>query len=653
MLYEPYRCYTSRIDVRDGTVVNIYIFAFSEMEPVDEDWLEHANAEEKELMDKKSEMKHVDENWISLLEQAKAEEKELRNKRRWLLGLPTSEDEDKEGDEEGDGDEDEDEDVKGSSIEIKRHPIPESLLREDDVSYEIIKSLVEKEACNSKNMYHISEDEIQLVHSPRDVRGILHLIKDMTNQGLDRFGEALTGGSVKFEKTRWKMTQTIKGCLLSSLNKRRKIKLSESQSAVLKNPHNYRWSSESRFIPADSDSYRAAVYKILGALEALPTQTLSAMHRKIKGIKGYMPRLIPPKKSGWGRDTLIKHLRKKSLKLLSKLKEGDSLQEPLAKAMDVAGLHLKLIQGCEFATNFVIQPSPDTNALQNEIAKCIKLLDQRVELRVLKDIQQALNAAGEKIADRSLRALVRNLLTEYLCECSDMEVVPERLHQVLAIMRKSCKAPLPHPPEKMKIEEDVESILSVSASMKQLVWDLIPPSEDEKLDQGFADAYMEDLEDSYEEEEDDDDDDDDVSMPSASTGKSKVKLSQCMHLMRHHLVTVKITQQEEGHPVIFDDERSMCKNNRYLAVQAATDEASVVAYRLIDHILNDYAQIQQASDKSSLGVEEGNIKQKKRKAARDEPQEEEDDGSGSFVLKAVEELLPSFAKKCEGLKKLK
>ncbi|KAI3695628.1 hypothetical protein L1987_78627 [Smallanthus sonchifolius] len=625
------------------------LFAFSEMEPVDEDWLEHVNAEEKELMDKRSEMKHVDEDWISLLEQANAEEKELRNKRRWLLGLSTSEDGDGDGDEYEDGDGDED--VKGSSIEIKRHPIPESLLREDDVSYEIIKSLVEKEACNSKNMYHIREDEMQLVHSPRDVRGVLHLIKDMTNQGLDRFAEALTGGSVKFEKTRWKMTQTIKGRLLSSsLKKRRKIKLSENQSAVLKNLHNYRWSSESRFIPADSDSYRAAVYKILGALEALPTQTLSGMHRKIKGIKGYMPRLIPPKKSGWGRDTLIKHLRKKSLKLLSKLKEGDSLQEPLAKAMDVAGLHLKLIQGCEFATNFVIQPSPDTNALQNEIAKCIKLLDQRVELQVLKDIQQALNAAGEKIADRSLRALVRNLLTEYLCECSDMEVVPECLHQVLAIMRKSCKAPLPHP-EKMKIEEDVESILSVSASMKQLVWDLIPP-EDEKLDQGFADAYMEDLEDSHE-EEDDDDDDDDVNTPSASTGKRKVKLSQHMHLMRHHLVSVKNTQQQEGHPVMFDDERSMCKNNRYLAVQAATDEASVVAYRLIDHILNDYAQIQQASDKSSLGVEEGNSKQKKRKAATNEPQEEEDDGSGSLVLKAVEELLPSFAKKCEGLKKLK
>ncbi|KAJ0462686.1 hypothetical protein HanRHA438_Chr16g0789151 [Helianthus annuus] len=584
-------------------------------------------AQDNQLGEKKS----AEEDCKALLEQVNAQEKELRNKRRWLLGLTTFEDQ------EADDDDDTDEDVKTSNAEFeRRHPVPESLLREDDVSYEVIKSSLEKGICNDNNKYHISEDEMQLVNLPRDARGVLQLTKDMTNQGLDRFVEALTDGSVDFAKTRWKMTQMIKEHLSSSsLNKRQTLELSENQLAVLKNPHNYRWSSECRFVPADSDSLRAAVYKILGALEALPTQTLFAMHRKIKGIKHYMPQLIPVKKSGWGRDALIECLRKKSLKLLSKLNEGDSLPEPLAKAMDVAGLSFKLIQGCEFATNFVIQPSPETNALQNEIAKCLKLLDERVELRVLKDIQQALNASGENIADRSLRTLVRNVLTEFLCECGDMEIVPECLRHVLAIIKKSCKACVPHP-EKISIEEDVESILSVSASMKQLVWDLIPHSEDEKLDREFADAYMEDLDDSY----DDEDEDEDEDISSVSTGYSKCHFSHRMHLMRHHLVRVKIPQQE-GHT---DDRRrrSTCKNNQYLAVQAATDEASMVAYRLIDHILND-----------DSGAEEGNSMGKKRKATSEEEEDLEDDGSGSLVLKAVEELLPSFAKKCEGLKKSK
>ncbi|XP_076893879.1 uncharacterized protein LOC143546007 [Bidens hawaiensis] len=586
------------------------------------------------------------------------------NRRRWLLGLQASEDDDGDEDEDEDEDDgDEDEDVKGSNVDKRMSPIPESLLREDDISYEIIKSIVEKSVHSSKSRYHINEDEMQLVQTPKDVRGVLRLVKDMTSQGLAHFTEALIG-SADFAKTRWKMTQTIKQLLSSSMRKCSKIKLSENQSAVLNNPHNYRWSSGSRFIPADSSSYRAAVYKTLGVLKDLPTQTLLAMHRKLNGVKDYTPRLIPPKKSGWGRDALINHISKKALKLVSKQKEDEPLREPLAKAMDIAGLSLKMIQGCEFATNFVIQPSSHTNALQNEISKCIKLLDERVELHVLKDIQHALNAANENIADRSLKVLIRNLLIEYLCECSDMEIIPECLRQVLAIIKRSCKDHVPQDTDKTKVDEDIESVLSVSACMKQLVWDLTPPEEEKKLDREFADAYMEDLEDSYDDDDDDDDDEeedneDEGNILIASAGNKKVDLSQRMQLMRHHLVSVKMPQQQERRHVTFDGQKSVCKNSKYLTVQAATDEASVVAYRLIEHMLNDSEQIQEPKrlDESSVGIEEGRCKKKKRKATHEEDEEEEeeeDDGSGSLDLfKAVEELLPSIAKKCEGLQKLK
>lgn len=173
----------------------------------------------------------------------------------------------------------------------------------------------------------------------------------MTNQGLPRFAEALTGGSVKFEKTRWKMKQIIKE-YLSKVFSEQKNSLSENQSSILKNPRKYRWSNESRFIP-DSDSYHVAVHKVLNVLEDLPIQTLSAMLRKLNCKKdSYTPQLTP-KRSGRTRGKLMKELRKKCLKLLSKLNEGDSLQEPLAKSMEVASLDLKLIQGCRFVTNFI------------------------------------------------------------------------------------------------------------------------------------------------------------------------------------------------------------------------------------------------------------------------------------------------------------
>ncbi|GKB22645.1 hypothetical protein Tco_0862046, partial [Tanacetum coccineum] len=197
----------------------------------------------------------------------------------------------------------------GSSSKFQiQKPIPEYLLREDDVSCETIKSFVEKGvvACNTKTKYHIDQDEMHLIYSPRNVRGLFSLVDNMTNEGLFQFAEVLTGGSVKFEKTRWKIKQIIKGRLSEIFPEKKnihRINISEYHSSILKNPHNYRWSSQSRFIP-DSDSYHAAVHKILNVLEDLPTLALSAMHRKVKGNKDYTPQLIS-KKTGWNRDRLI------------------------------------------------------------------------------------------------------------------------------------------------------------------------------------------------------------------------------------------------------------------------------------------------------------------------------------------------------------
>ncbi|KAI3707499.1 hypothetical protein L6452_26081 [Arctium lappa] len=656
------------------------------------------------------------EDCKSLLEQVNLQEKELRHKRRWLIGLPTSRN-----------------DAEGSKFQTER-PLPEYLLREDDVSYETIKSFVEKlfEKCNSKNKRHILEDDMQLIRSPRDLLGLFSLVNDMTNQGLHHFAEVLTGGSIKFEKTRWKMKQIIKGCLSEEFSKQkntRHMNLPENRSLLLKNPHNFRWSSESRFIP-DSSSYHAAVHKILDVLEDLPTQTLSAMHRKLRGIKGYMPKLIP-KKSGWGRDALIKRLRKKCLGLLSKLSEGDSLQEPLAKAMEVAGLTLKLIQGCHYVTNFK-QISPEMNVLQNEIAMSIQLLDQRVKLSALTDIQGLLDPKA-KLPERTLRASIRNLLTEYLFECSDMDTVPQCLFEVLAITRKGSEAPYKHLAE-MEIDEEVECILSVSASIKQVLWDLIPEHE---LDIEFADAYMEDLE-----ESDGDDICEDIELEEhvqnnmshssnsdeeiGSTGEmeqanfNSAENSECMaeisltksyssafstrevpnpqhmHAMRCHLVSLRNMEQTDtnslaeinnqdstlpsptdrlfrssvggqefthiseknpelvssnfspGERRLMFDNQSMSKN-QYLAIQAASDEASVVAYRLIGCMLYDFAQTEgcelKSRDVSYLGVRSYDVKEKEQEAARKEPATHEKDGC-SLLIKAVEELIPSCSK-CE------
>uniref|UniRef100_A0A251T6C5 Uncharacterized protein n=1 Tax=Helianthus annuus TaxID=4232 RepID=A0A251T6C5_HELAN len=71
-------------------------------------------AQDNQLGEKKS----AEEDCKALLEQVNAQEKELRNKRRWLLGLTTFEDQEADDD----TDEDTDEDVKTSNAEFERFP---------------------------------------------------------------------------------------------------------------------------------------------------------------------------------------------------------------------------------------------------------------------------------------------------------------------------------------------------------------------------------------------------------------------------------------------------------------------------------------------------------------------------------------------------
>lgn len=614
-------------------------------------------------------MEFLYEDCKSLLEQVNRQQKELRHKRRLLIGLPTSQNEAGK--------------LKESKFQPER-PIPEYLLREDDVSYETISSFVKKivEEHESKNKYKILHNDMQLSHSPTDITTLLSLIDDMTNQGLFQFAKLLTNGSLKFEKTRWKMKQIIKEHL--SKNNTRQINLSNNHLLVLKNPQYFRWNPESRFIP-DSGSSHSAVHKILNILEDLPTQTLSAMHRKLRGIKDDIPKLTQ-KKTGWKRDMLIDHLREKCLKLLSKLSEGDLLQEQLAEAMEVAGLTLKLIQGHHYAINF-IQFSPEIIVLQNEIAMCIKILDQKVkiQLSLLKKIQNLLDPDA-KISERALRGQIMNFLMKYLFQCGDIDTIPQSLLKALAIIRKSVKGDY-------KIDEEVECILSVSSSMKQVLWDVIPEHD---FDLEFADVYMEDLEESDDDvicEDNEENTENNVSnfsnfneevgstmeieikpaefnsdsmvgtssMESPSLNSLKVANSTRYHLVNFRNVERMETDTDlglmENMDRVFDKDSCLERNlefgdegicgNSYLGVQGASDEVSMVAYRLIGCMLGDFARMEgcelNSGDLCYLGCGIDELKQKDCKGTKKKLNTHNEDEL-SIMIKAVEEIIPSFAK---------
>lgn len=420
----------------------------------------------------------VSEDFKGLMSQFTHQEDRLRIKRRWLAGLPITSKE------------------KRLIFDSKNKPnrtLSESLLREDDVFYERIKSFVER----GVNGYNEEKEQQALgknmlsLNLPNDIRYLSSLLDYMTNECLCSVADILTHGSVDFEKIRWKMIKVIKDYL------RKKIlspndDLFEKLSPLLKDPRSFR-RSPVKFLDSSSQSYQAVVLNLLDGLDELPTCALLAMHRKVRGVRGYIPQ-VTPLKHGWKRDKLISLLRKTCIEMLS-AGEGDESRELLNEAMGVAVLALKLSLGNQYVTDLKTF-SPDLQVVQMEILKAIWFLNRRVGLPELKKLQLLLDP-GTKLSKRSLRMSLRKLLTEYLFECSDMDSIPGWLLKALAVFNQKSRSVSLKYFSKEDLEKEVECILSVGAHTKQIVWDL---SVEHEFDYDFADSYMEDSEGSDDDE---------------------------------------------------------------------------------------------------------------------------------------------------------
>lgn len=420
----------------------------------------------------------------SVLLEIKQQEKQIIRKRRWLLGLTASKSKQKE--------------FEGPESS-KYRSLPESLLREDDIFYETIKTHVEEAfgASTAEGGHIATQDEMNLIETCNITKAILSCLDDLTNKGLFLLAMVLTGGSINFEKTRSKMKKVIRDYLpkvftSGNHNHHHKSEIYRQLSQLLFDPQNFQGQSVT-FLTPRSDSHQVAVIKVLQGLENLPSETLNAMYRKLKGAESGKPRLSTCK-HGRTRDYLIKQVRKTSKKMLSELAEGDDLQEPLAKAMAIPGLLLKLTPGFQNSSVAEFYPfTSEIKSLQNEIAKAIWLLRTKVRFPELKSLQLLLDPDA-KVSNRCLRAGIRKMFTEYLFECSEMDIIPKSLLEALAIINSNSRSSPLGCFRKEEVEEEVECILSVSACTKQIVFDLLP---DHDFDQQFADAYMEELEESH------------------------------------------------------------------------------------------------------------------------------------------------------------
>ncbi|EOA16147.1 hypothetical protein CARUB_v10004285mg [Capsella rubella] len=414
----------------------------------------------------------------AILSQLKEQDEQIRLKRRWLLGCDMSESKD--------------------NSHGKTEFVPESLLREDDIFYETIKSRVEEAFGFCKNEQVCNDVQPKdLKFRTLEVDRKLHFL---TNKGLHLIAMILTGGSASFDKTRWKMKETIRDSINKDFGKGKehigKEDIINQLHQVLSDPSNFREGCMMNLAKTSTlQSRRDAAMKVLNELDSLSTQTLRAMKRKLKGS-----RMIPQLKTsrfGQSRSDLINQVKQAIEKMLSELSAGDKLQERLAKALSLVDLSLKLSPGYKTtASTDFFKFSQETKNLQNEIVKAIWLL-RKVRFRELKRLHLCLDPEVE-ISNDSLRSAVRKMLIEYLFECSDMDTIPKSLMEALSLLNRRTRNVEHKIFPREAIEEETECILNVSAQVKQILCQCIPNYE---LDQDFDDAYMEELVDS----EDDDD----------------------------------------------------------------------------------------------------------------------------------------------------
>nr|XP_009783047.1 PREDICTED: uncharacterized protein LOC104231696 isoform X2 [Nicotiana sylvestris] len=388
-------------------------------------------------------------------------------------------------------------------LRLKRRTLPESLIRKDDLYYENIRTSVAK-------AFGVHKDErtgpdapaILLFNSAENLGCIYSLLDKMNNKGLCCIAETVTGGSITFEKTNWQMRRIIKQFLPKILHNHDDSSQSRIKriSQLLNDPQNFHVNHG--VLCSTSISFRSAAIYILDRLEELSLLTLSKMHRNLRDVTGYTPKM-QSKRIGWNIENLVKQIRRTSLEILSDYEEGDEPPEPLAKALSVATLMLKPKPDCP--SQMVFQKlSPDIEALQNDIAKAIRILDdkRKISFAELGNLPLVLDS-NDKAAKESvrLRVKVRKLLTEYLLECSDLQSIPESLLESLAIINTTSRHVSKKTYSNKEVEEEVECVLNISAQIKQIVWDLLAESD---VSEDFANAYMENIEETYFEAGDED-----------------------------------------------------------------------------------------------------------------------------------------------------
>ncbi|KAI3877565.1 hypothetical protein MKX03_003201, partial [Papaver bracteatum] len=420
--------------------------------------------------------------------------------------------------------------------------VTESALRGDDVSYENMKAAVEK--CFG---LHTLEGDGYVVHSflflldsndiLQDVRTHLRsIIKSMSCTGLLRFANAVTGGSVLYEKSRPKMREIILEYfkkILQNPGHRNHKRFIEELPKLLKNPSNFeiKITGDEKVQVVDPAylSPHSAADKILevlkkegkkkgmdcqeeekkcmdckpreGKRKSMDCHLLSAMIRRLKGD------VKEPKfgdvlgKKYTKRSRLIIEVAKAFDEELCKVSAGEEFSIGLVKATSVALLGLNMSNPEIFVPAFG-SDCPLKLVIHKDLLKCIRILSDN-KLEDVKELRTVLDPISiRKVKPQKFQETIRKWLIEYLYEYPELELVeiPKPVKKTIDIIKDMDRqnAMVPKSPticnKHKQANKELEIVGDLSAQFKQIMLD---KNCDHNMDEDYNDAYCKDLEVKY------------------------------------------------------------------------------------------------------------------------------------------------------------
>ncbi|KAI3931668.1 hypothetical protein MKW92_042198, partial [Papaver armeniacum] len=475
--------------------------------------------------------------------------------------------------------------------------MPESRLREDDVSYEHMKASVEKcyDLPSFEGKDYVVHRFLFLLDSNdilQDVKKHLRsIIESMSCTGLLRFVNIVTGGSVSFEETHFKMGEII----LEHLKKipqdpkhRSHKRFIEEVPKLLKNPSNFKIAGDVQVVDPAYLSHHSAEMKIKKSIKEMDRQLLFAMLRRLKGeVKE--PKFgdtLEIKCKNKSRSELVDKVKKLFKEERGKVRAGGELPIRLAKAMSVAvlGLNMKLndpkIYNPEFCGSEGYRKE-----IKGDLLRCIRILND-TKLKVLadntvKELRTILDPISDPIVKpQKFQDALKRWLIENLFEYSEFGKIPDSLKKTVNIIKKAHHE-REEANKEVEIVEDlgaddrqivhqkreqankeVEIVGDLSAQYKQIMLDKIC---DHNMEDDYNDAYSKDLEvynyDEYDDLLKDECEADCSVLPESTSGEDVGQDSSDGAGQEQKLV------------------------NKYLTIQKTCDERSLGAHSVIGRIL--------------------------------------------------------------------